>query len=659
MRITNKMLANNFLSDMQLNLQNLSKIQQQMSSMKNFSKPSDDPFNVVRSMQLNTDINANSQYKTNITTAVNFMDTTDTALGQMGTVLSGIRDKLVSSGNAAYGSDERSKIKDEVNQRISQIAQLLNTSFQGDYIFAGTRGLSKPVMTEDYTVESPQVETNAPFDASEWSGNITFSITSSSGEIKTGTVTLDGSYDNVNDAISALNTKLQADPNLKDKISVSRTEDGGIKFTSEDSSTIKIEDTTIKNADIVSFKQNLNGKTAAFNADEWQGTVDIDFSVDGKEVPVSIDCSSLPDPPTIEAVTAALNAAIGDNTDLSGKLEVTADGGKLKFGIPTSATDIEIEGASTLSLSALEGRNLAAESSDSENISIKYLGIDGSSLSDIPSVQTDGVDLSSWKGQTITFTLDQEAPLEDISSTVSIPADPTEEGAKSTINTVDDLVKTINDQIQSGSLKDKVTAVKTDDGNIKFLAVSSSDNISITDTSIDDLSALQNKQFSSVEMNNISSKRKMEVSKGVVVEYNACATDILQYGTGSEDNTAALLDRIVHHLAGQIEDGAGGWKDDEDAATEALTNDDLSDIDKASKQLLKVRSEVGAKANRMESLSDQNDDTKINMTEVLSKTEDIDITEKTIEYYTMSTVYTACLQTSARVIQPTLMDYIN
>ncbi len=165
------------------------------------------------------------------------------------------------------------------------------------------------------------------------------------------------------------------------------------------------------------------------------------------------------------------------------------------------------------------------------------------------------------------------------------------------------------------------------------------------------------------------------------MEYNACATDILQYGLTSDDNTAALLDRIVHHLAGQIEsytkadgtaytasdpgaakDGEGKyyiWVDDEEAGTAALTSQDLSDIDEASKQLIKVRSEIGSKANRMESMSDQNDDTKINMTEILSKTEDIDITEKTIEYYTMITVYQASLQTSARVMQPTLMDYIS
>ena len=67
MRITNKMLSNNFLSDMNVNLQNLSKLQHQMSTLKQFSSPSDDPIKVARAMQLHTDINTNKQYNVNIT----------------------------------------------------------------------------------------------------------------------------------------------------------------------------------------------------------------------------------------------------------------------------------------------------------------------------------------------------------------------------------------------------------------------------------------------------------------------------------------------------------------------------------------------------------------------------------------------------------------
>ena len=89
-----------------------------------------------------------------------------------------------------------------------------------------------------------------------------------------------------------------------------------------------------------------------------------------------------------------------------------------------------------------------------------------------------------------------------------------------------------------------------------------------------------------------------------------------------------------------------------------LTNEDLAGVKAAMTNVLKVRSEVGSKQNRMESAEARNVDANFNMTEILSTTEDIDITERTMEYATMQTVYMASLQTSAKVLQPSLLDYL-
>ena len=112
MRVTNKMLSSNFLRDMNVNLRNLSKIQQQMASGKEISRPSDNPFKVARALQLHSDIDTNRQYNDNIKDTINWLDTTDTSLGQAGDVLQRVRELLVSAGNAAYGPNEKKAIKD-------------------------------------------------------------------------------------------------------------------------------------------------------------------------------------------------------------------------------------------------------------------------------------------------------------------------------------------------------------------------------------------------------------------------------------------------------------------------------------------------------------------------------------------------------------------
>lgn len=148
MRITNRMMTSSFLNDMQRNLNKMNKIQNQLTSGKEVRRPSDNPFIVARSMQLNGDISANEQYNSNIKDTINWLDATDTALGQLTDTMQRIRELMVSAGNAAYGEDEKNAIKDEINQRIEEVGTILNSSFDGKYIFGGSRATFKPVITE-------------------------------------------------------------------------------------------------------------------------------------------------------------------------------------------------------------------------------------------------------------------------------------------------------------------------------------------------------------------------------------------------------------------------------------------------------------------------------------------------------------------------------
>ena len=145
MRITNQMMSKSFLRDLGRNQNYMKKINDQLTSGKEIRRPSDNPFKVARSMQLNRDIAANTQYNENIKDTTNWLDTTDTALEQLGNSFQRFRELMVSAGNAGYGSDEKKAIRDEMNEKVNEIAQILNSSFDGKYIFGGTKVSSKPI----------------------------------------------------------------------------------------------------------------------------------------------------------------------------------------------------------------------------------------------------------------------------------------------------------------------------------------------------------------------------------------------------------------------------------------------------------------------------------------------------------------------------------
>lgn len=148
MRVTNQMMSKSFLKDLNRNQSYMKRINDQLTSGKEIRRPSDNPFKVARSMQLNSDIKANTQYNENIKDTINWLDTTDTALEQLGNSFGRFRELMVSAGNAAYGSDEKRAIKDEMNEKVNEIAQILNTNFDGKYIFGGSKGSTKPIGTD-------------------------------------------------------------------------------------------------------------------------------------------------------------------------------------------------------------------------------------------------------------------------------------------------------------------------------------------------------------------------------------------------------------------------------------------------------------------------------------------------------------------------------
>ena len=144
-RITNGMLVENYMTNTNRNLNNMQTLQRQLSSGKEINRPSDNPYKASRTMQLYTEIDANKQYNENIKDVSNWLDTTDTALDQAGKVFARGRELLVTAGNGAYGDDEKKAIQDEIKEKVNELSQILNTNFDGAYIFGGTKSTSKPV----------------------------------------------------------------------------------------------------------------------------------------------------------------------------------------------------------------------------------------------------------------------------------------------------------------------------------------------------------------------------------------------------------------------------------------------------------------------------------------------------------------------------------
>lgn len=147
----------------------------------------------------------------------------------------------------------------------------------------------------------------------------------------------------------------------------------------------------------------------------------------------------------------------------------------------------------------------------------------------------------------------------------------------------------------------------------------------------------------------LGTKMNIEISQGVEMEYNVTAKEVLicKNDNGKQVNLMNLLSNITSNL-----------KSSNSSDRVKVVGENLADIDSVVSNLLKLRAEVGAKQNRMDSAQTKNEDENYNMTDILSKTEDIDFTEKTIEFTIAQTVYQASLQICAQVLPKSLLDYL-
>src|SRR5690554_2869801 len=107
MRITNKVLNDNFLRNLSKNLNKMQKYQNQLSSGKEVSRPSDNPLLVAKIMSMDNNILQNEQYNSNISDTIGWVKTQDTALGDATGTLQRIKDLIIYGANGTLSDADR------------------------------------------------------------------------------------------------------------------------------------------------------------------------------------------------------------------------------------------------------------------------------------------------------------------------------------------------------------------------------------------------------------------------------------------------------------------------------------------------------------------------------------------------------------------------
>ena len=138
MRITNNILSQNLLRNLESAQGRMDQLQNQLSSGHRINRPSDDPVGIQNAMRLKSNISSVEQWKNNADEALDYMSTTDSTLGDMTSMLQRVRELTVQGANGTLATVDKGAIADEVDQISAQFKMMANTKVGAKYIFSGT-----------------------------------------------------------------------------------------------------------------------------------------------------------------------------------------------------------------------------------------------------------------------------------------------------------------------------------------------------------------------------------------------------------------------------------------------------------------------------------------------------------------------------------------
>ncbi|MGL5750137.1 MAG: flagellar hook-associated protein FlgL [Paraclostridium sp.] len=153
-----------------------------------------------------------------------------------------------------------------------------------------------------------------------------------------------------------------------------------------------------------------------------------------------------------------------------------------------------------------------------------------------------------------------------------------------------------------------------------------------------------------IDKDKLESGLKMAIGNGIDVEYNVKITDVFE--------NFDKLNAISKDLDGLSKALAEGDNEKADEYMSKLTTEHQASVDEMFDNINSTRSTYGIKTNTVESMKKKNEEDLVMLKENLSVTQDVDFAEAYMQLKQAELTYTASIQTGAKVLQTTILNFL-
>lgn len=543
MRVTNNMLVNTLLRNVNRNMRTMQKKQDQLSTGKRVSAPSDDPVAITKILKYKTKINELEQYDSNTKDALSWTQTTELSITNVSDALQRARELTVQAASDTNTLEERENIAQEIEQLKEHIIGNANKDFAGKYIFSA------------YQTDQKLLNKDGTF--------------------------------NINITDKELNSK----PRTIYEIGVGETME--VSTNGLDLFGSVLDATYFTNDVPTDDDTGTRGTKASFIGEDFDREIDhtgdsLSFSVDGTSYTVdmtNLDGSAIPIT-NEELKQVILNADDGggnlledvatvtfnQNNDLVIETNTYGSGGSVTYD--ATSTDI------------FTAQNPGDSVTGTDLVEASIIGTNTLFDADIAADNTTRRLVVEYYGETQEIDIDM-----------------------STLTTVAGFTAQLNTQLDTAFSDKKAKLVSKYGGTYDIQVAGNPLTFQTTGSAIDG-------EDPSISVRTIKSQKPQMM----------------------ED-----LDQLISDLRADNQPGIDSFLEKVDIHLENINSS---------------RSEIGAKTNRLEMILKRIDDDSINVTQLLSNNQDVDMAETIMLLKNAENVYKASLSGGARVIQPSLLDFL-
>ena len=166
MRITNKIVQNNSLYNININKTNEDTLNTMTSTGKKITRPSDDPVVAIRALRLRSNVAQLSQYyEKNAKDASSWLQVTEDALSTVTSVLTDAGKQATKGANKYLGISDLTTIVTQMNALSDEYYSTGNVDYAGRYVFTGYR--TDTSLTFDSATTKAYTGINDEFNASD------------------------------------------------------------------------------------------------------------------------------------------------------------------------------------------------------------------------------------------------------------------------------------------------------------------------------------------------------------------------------------------------------------------------------------------------------------------------------------------------------------